>query len=450
MPTDSYSVKWSVYFDGKQKQFASGLVLQKKDVEFLKANKSDLSGRVKDDRLRNLWHQVYGVSYTDEITGQQKTGILHHGRTIISQIEKYFTFEIFSQAVAGKFIPEGKEATNSDILIALTKRGELLRSQGDVSNGNLHDSTVSSLKRYAVYANLAKNIEKVQLPIQIITPQFLRNYEKWMLKRGKAPQSSEGEEKPASITTVAFYIRNVRKIWNEAIEDGIVNISDYPFGKNGYKIPDVKNKKKALSKDVISALYNYQCKPGSPREKWRDMWFLIYFGNGINTMDLCTLKNSDYNVKENVISFFRDKTMETKRENMQKIEIVLNDDLIAIVQKWRSDNKRPSSFLFPFLPDDVSPEREKALVNQVTKNINEHMAKIVKELNLDIKVRTYEARHSFASALKEAEAPIGYISEKLGHNNTKTTERYLNSFEKAGKDKYLNALIPKARQEEVE
>lgn len=448
MPTDTFSVKWSVYFDGKQKQFASGLVLTKKDVEFLKANKSDLSGRVKDDRLRNLWHHVYGETYADDVTGQSKIGILRHGKRIAAQIEEYFTFEIFAQALAGKFKPESKETTNTDILIALTNRGEKLRSQGDISNGNLHDSTVASLKRFAVYSSLAKKVDTVKLPIQIITPKFLRDYEKWMLKRGKAPQSSEGEEKPASITTVAFYLRNVRKVWNEAIADGIVNAESYPFGKNGYKIPDVKNKKKALTNDVITLLYNYPCKPGSSREKWRDMWFLIYFGNGMNTMDLCTLKNSDYDLKEGVISFFRDKTIDTKRDNMQKIEIVLNDDIISIVEKWRSGDKKRNSFLFPFLPDDVSPEKEKALVNQVTKNINQHMARIVEELNLDITVRTYEARHSFASALNEAEAPIGYISEKLGHNNIKTTQRYLNSFEKAGKDKYLNALLPKPKEEE--
>ena len=51
--------------------------------------------------------------------------------------------------------------------------------------------------------------------------------------------------------------------------------------------------------------------------------------------------------------------------------------------------------------------------------------------NLDIgRITTYTARHSFATVLKRSGANIAYISESLGHNDLKTTESYLASFEK--------------------
>lgn len=40
------------------------------------------------------------------------------------------------------------------------------------------------------------------------------------------------------------------------------------------------------------------------------------------------------------------------------------------------------------------------------------------------------ARHSFSTVLKRAGVPIEMISEQLGHSNIKTTQIYLDSFEK--------------------
>ena len=48
---------------------------------------------------------------------------------------------------------------------------------------------------------------------------------------------------------------------------------------------------------------------------------------------------------------------------------------------------------------------------------------------------TYTARHSYATVLKRSGANIAYISESLGHNDLKTTENYLASFEKEERKK---------------
>ena len=51
------------------------------------------------------------------------------------------------------------------------------------------------------------------------------------------------------------------------------------------------------------------------------------------------------------------------------------------------------------------------------------------------KITTYDARHSFATVLKRAGANIAYISESLGHQDLKTTENYLASFEREEREK---------------
>lgn len=43
---------------------------------------------------------------------------------------------------------------------------------------------------------------------------------------------------------------------------------------------------------------------------------------------------------------------------------------------------------------------------------------------------TYVARHSWASIAKNYNLPIAVISEGLGHSNIKTTQIYLDTFDK--------------------
>lgn len=70
-----------------------------------------------------------------------------------------------------------------------------------------------------------------------LTPDWLNNYEKWMLDDGK------------SVSIVGIYMRNVRTMMNIAIEQGLLNHDAYLFGKIKYIIPPARNVKKALSKE---------------------------------------------------------------------------------------------------------------------------------------------------------------------------------------------------------
>lgn len=445
------TVKYSVYFKGIQKEFSAGLLVTEDEAKFLKENEASLSGRIRDERRRQLWHQVYDESYVDSVSGVSKEGVLYRAQRIIAQIESYFTFEIFSQAIKGQFVPENKKVTNNNLIVALEDRGQRFKDQGDIRTGRLCFSTAASLRRYAVYAKLAKNVEKVNLPLQMVTHQELRKYEKWMLRFGRAPKSESGTASPASLTTISIYTRNVRTIINKAINDKVYDEALYPFqrpGKTGYQVPEVENEKKALSVEDMGKIFAYICKPGSRAEIWRDIWLFIYMGNGINPTDLCKLRNADYRVEEQSIEFYRDKTLETKRKNMSKIKIILFPELIAIIEKWRNPDRSPESYLFPFLlKNDLTPHQEVEAINQVTKNINRTMDAISRKLGLGIKVRTYEARHTFATVLTAQNVPIKAIAEMYGHSTTKTTEKYIASIRDRSAQNYIHALVPKIEEQ---
>jgi len=74
------------------------------------------------------------------------------------------------------------------------------------------------------------------------------------------------------------------------------------------------------------------------------------------------------------------------------------------------------------------------------KTYNKWLKKIAKSVGIESKLTSYVARHSWATIAKDLNVPISVISEGLGHEDIKTTQIYLDSFDDDVIDK-ANALI---------
>ena len=271
-----------------------------------------------------------------------------------------------------------------------------------------------------------------------ITPEFLRRYEKTVLSEGK------------SITTVGIYLRSLRTLFNNAINEGLLTKDLYPFKlgnvKGRYEIPTGNNIKKALSLSDIELIYNYQPEAGTMKERAKDYWIFMYLCNGINVKDLCLLKYE--NIKGDVMEFVRAKTARTKRK-VEPIRVTITADVKAIIEKWGNADKAEKNYIFPVLEKGLTPERERQLIQQLTHVLNDHMKSIAKELGIDSSLTTYVARHSFSTVLKRSGASTEFISEALGHGNLKTTQNYLGSFEDENKKEVVKALTAFRKLESI-
>lgn len=83
--------------------------------------------------------------------------------------------------------------------------------------------------------------------------------------------------------------------------------------------------------------------------------------------------------------------------------------------------------------------RRKMKTLYITRAINKRMKEVGEQLGIG-NISTYTARHSFATVLKRAGTNIAYISESLGHQDLKTTENYLASFEREERQKNAELL----------
>jgi integrase len=249
-----------------------------------------------------------------------------------------------------------------------------------------------------------------------ITVAFLNDYENWL------------KAKNISKTTMGIYIRPLRTLFNEAIEDGIIKREKcYPFGKRKYRIPTSRNIKKALDLDEIKQIYYYKCDPKSESEqRAKDFWLFSYFANGMNPKDIATLQFK--NINGDFIVFERAKTDHHLRSDPKPISVYINEDMKEIMERWGNKIKSHNNYIFPILEPGMSPLRQYDLIQLFVRSINDWMGRIAKNLGLNKKATTYVARHSFSTVLKRSGASTEYIQDALGHMDVKTTENYLGSF----------------------
>lgn len=452
---DGSFVRLSVYADRQQKIYSTGQKVTADEWKFLERTKGSLPGTVKDEQRRKLWHQFYG-RFVDG-SNQLQDGHLIRAQNVINQLGNGFNFDAFADALANY----GKKAAptdQTDVIAALTNKAATMKKADRIGNAELFDLAAKSLRRFVDTLTDAERKEFLGIPIprrrliepapaatlrfEHITPDFLTTYEQWMSHYGKTSRNKNTPDKgsPASLTTTGIYLRHLRAVVNDAIEANILPRTVYPFGPNGYVVPAGSNPKKALPRTDIDKIKAYQPIRGTMEQRSHDLWLFTYYCNGINLTDICHLTWTQVDLKANKLTFVRQKTSRSRKQNQTYITAHLRPETLAIIDRWANTDRNPSSYVFPFLTPGMDAQRRKDVVKQITLITNRWTRKIAASLEIDTDVTTYAARHSFATVLLKSKASLAFISKSLGHTNLKTTESYLGSFDDDEAKEFLNAL----------
>ncbi|CAN5666469.1 site-specific integrase [soil metagenome] len=290
-----------------------------------------------------------------------------------------------------------------------------LKLVGRVGTASNYQSSMNSLKAFSS-----------KLSFRDISVEFLRDYETWLTSEGK------------SISTVGIYLRPLRAVINQSIEEGLISKDNYPFGKRRYQIPATRNIKKALTMEELSKIYYFPAIQNTWWEKAKDFFLFSYLANGINIKDIALLRYQ--NIDGEFIRFTRAKTRHTLRHASKQISVYISPEISQIIDRWKNKDTRVENFLFPILEPNLTADRERVLIQQFTKMVNKYINRIALEVGIQRHVTTYYARHSFATVLLRNGTGTELISESLGHSNIKTTTNYLDSFEDETKKELALAL----------
>jgi len=362
---------------------------------------------------KDEWTRLNSAKLRDEDLKEVKkkmNALQNKAEKVIETIEP-FSFVAFEEAFFNS-TPKSSTATKSRLLADWFKNTiAKLKANDQVGTAGSYQTTINSIDGY-----------KKNLQIHDITPAFLQAYEKHLL----------GEEK--SLATVGIYMRNLRAIVNEAIEAHIISKDKYPFKE--YQIPTGQNVKKALKDFDINHILTYTPEKAD-HQKAIDFWIFSYLCSGINFADIISLK--PVNVNGSHLSFYRQKTIRTKKKDLRPIKVGLNPRALAIIENYK--NTDPSNpYLFSILEAGLSAKTIKNRCQRFIKWVNKRMYEICEDLGIENKTSTYAARHTFSTVMKRKGVPTSFIKDALGHSSVVTTEDYLDTFEDDVTLEYANAL----------
>ena len=386
---DTYPVKLRVTFRGKQAYFTTPYDLTKAEYEMVD------TGRTKDNSEIDAKYKKIKL----KLSSLETKAI-----TIIEKLGDGFNFKVFEDLF------EPPKGHNNNMFALLERTAKVLRAEDRISTAVSYEATLTSLKKFYV---------KKELSLNLMDASFFNKYEKWMYDQKKSP------------TTVGMYARNIRAIFNDAINNKkIIHRELYPFGKakdGKYTIPTGKNVKKALTRDKLSLLFNYDA-PTKNQQKALDFWLLVYLGNGMNIKDIALLKRKNIDGKK--IRFERAKTSRANKDKPVTIKFHITERIEDIIKTWGNTSGDMDSYLFPILKPKLTSDQQYKLIQLFVAFVNRNMKTIAKELKLNANVTSYVARHSYGSVLMASgKASIVNIQEGFGHANIKTTQNYLSSIE---------------------
>ena len=360
----------------------------------------------------------------DKVNGEKPRDEYKDNRTFFNRIEikainvvkslPNFSFEEFEKVF------NKQTDLNKDVLSLFDEYILELKRNKQYGTADSYGNAKSSFKSFIVSRNRKK------LSFGDITPQWLQEYEDWMLSEDK------------SITTVGIYNRSLRRIINNAIEDGLFNKEFYPFGKRKYQIPGGRNIKKALSLAQIQQLYEYS--PASESEaKSLNLWMLSYLCNGANMQDLARLQFKS--IGSNSLVFIREKTKRTTKHDIQPILVSLTPQTKEIIKKLAIIPKHENDYILGIIEEKDTEEIERVKIKQASKVANKYLKRIGEKLELPTKLTLGVARHSWATVMKNLGASDELVGEGLGHQLLTTTKNYLASFEDKIREQYQNQLL---------
>jgi integrase len=380
-------IKMTIYQNPHKKRYSTKFHLSREDWDKLNAPK------LRDENLKEL---------------QRKLAVLKNSAEKVIEKIAPFSFVAFEEAFIGK---RPKKSENASGVKARALHSKMLSDWFDDTISTLEvNEQLGAASLYRTVRNSINEFRK-NLFIHDITPAFLISYEEQL----------KSEEK--SLATIGIYMRHLRAVINGAIEAKVISENDYPFKE--YKIPTGQNVKKALKNSDVEKILTYQPKTVE-HEKALDYWIFSYLCNGMNFADIISLKPQ--NISGRFLTFYRQKTIRTKKKDLRPIKVGLGERALSIIEKWKNrDASNP--YLFPILEANLAVKTVKNRCDRFLKWVNERMYQIAEDLGIETKTSTYAARHTFSTVLKRKGVPISYIKDALGHSSVVTTENYLDSFE---------------------
>lgn len=136
----------------------------------------------------------------------------------------------------------------------------------------------------------------------------------------------------------------------------------------------------------------------------------LLFATGIRISELCMLKSNDVDLKYGIVLIYGKGSKERRLQ-------IGNQEVIAILKKYKNDFHNEIEKCGYFFVNQSS----RMLSDQAVRRM---LNKYTSFATIELHITPHMFRHTFATALLEADVDIRYIQEMLGHSSITITEIY--------------------------
>ena len=277
-----------------------------------------------------------------------------------------------------------------------------LKRLGKIRTSETYTSTLNSFMRF---------MEGRDIPPCDMDSDLMIAYEAWLKSGG------------VSMNTISFYMRNLRAVYNRAVEKELV-IQRFPF-RHVYTGVE-RTTKRAVPPACDKTAHDIGPVTSSGQEVCKGHAASQFLHKG----DV----HDRYGVPEKEGSQQRHPLIPAEKTG-QQLFVKWEPCMQEIVDRY---NIPGSPYLLPIIARPGMDERKQYI--NASHRINRYLKAIGKELGLSVPLTHYVARHSWASAARSKNIPISVISESMGHDSENTTRIYLTTLDTATIDK-ANRLI---------
>ena len=296
--------------------------------------------------------------------------------------------------------------------------------------------SVGTYKHYVSAVNMLesflKSKKKADISFNEITIPFLKEYESYL---GSVANDRE-QGRTIKKNTIASYLKRLRKLVNEAVQEGY--IANSPFGKGGGKFSIVDKAggtKEVLDKDEVNRIQNLELPEGSAEWHTRNAYLFSFYCAGIRVGDMMQLRWE--NVKGGSLYYDMDKTD-------TDVAFKLSQTALGILALYKSENVKDSDYIFPFLDsnadyakesergrDTMPYELREALYRKISSRTaiaNKNLKKIAEKAGITKNLTFHTSRHSWANDGRITGIQLPVLSKSLRHQKVTMTQGYMNHF----------------------
>lgn len=233
--------------------------------------------------------------------------------------------------------------------------------------------------------------------------------------------------------TIVNHLLVIRTVYNQAIQAGVADKKNYPFGKDKIVIKYPDSLKIGLTADEVAKIENVDLTDQPYLTHARNVWLLSFYFAGVRISDVLRLKWSD---------FQGDRLYYAMGKNLKGGSLKIPEKARKILRQYEEDEQK-NDLIFPELKvlDDIGDTfNVQRKISFAVKRLNTAMGKVGKKAEVSKPLTMHISRHTFGNISGE-NIPVQMLQKLYRHSSILTTIGYQANFINKTADDALEKVI---------